>query len=236
MNIGFIGLGAMGRAMAKNLAARGHDVRAWNRSGGALEGVTVVGSPLRKSDTKARPVQPRVQASVRPYPESGSGAPETGIRPSPSTRALTVRIFALTWTPASRIGALFEIRMRPQLAAASVVTTASGPHARLPYPSRRKHETMMRIVARRCIPLPLGTLRFVDSVQAGVGKAPAARGSWRFRNLRDWAWAPVWGWFRAWTRIYAADLCRARNLIARAWHSGGSASGLRLRLPEGCQA
>ncbi|MBV9511242.1 MAG: NAD(P)-dependent oxidoreductase [Caulobacteraceae bacterium] len=45
MDIGFIGLGAMGRAMAKNLAAAGHIVKAWNRSGGAVEGVTMVGSP-----------------------------------------------------------------------------------------------------------------------------------------------------------------------------------------------
>jgi 3-hydroxyisobutyrate dehydrogenase-like beta-hydroxyacid dehydrogenase len=45
MKIGFIGLGAMGRAMAKTLAAGGHEVRAWNRSGGAVEGVTMVGSP-----------------------------------------------------------------------------------------------------------------------------------------------------------------------------------------------
>ena len=33
MDVGFIGLGAMGSAMAKNLAAAGHTVRAWNRSG-----------------------------------------------------------------------------------------------------------------------------------------------------------------------------------------------------------
>jgi len=45
MEIGFIGLGAMGRGMAKNLAAAGHRVKAWNRSGGQVEGVTMVGSP-----------------------------------------------------------------------------------------------------------------------------------------------------------------------------------------------
>jgi 3-hydroxyisobutyrate dehydrogenase-like beta-hydroxyacid dehydrogenase len=45
MDIGFIGLGAMGRAMAKNLAAAGHIVKAWNRSGGEAEGVTMVTSP-----------------------------------------------------------------------------------------------------------------------------------------------------------------------------------------------
>jgi 3-hydroxyisobutyrate dehydrogenase-like beta-hydroxyacid dehydrogenase len=45
MDIGIIGLGAMGRAIAKNLAAAGHTVKAWNRSGGAVDGVMMVGSP-----------------------------------------------------------------------------------------------------------------------------------------------------------------------------------------------
>jgi 3-hydroxyisobutyrate dehydrogenase-like beta-hydroxyacid dehydrogenase len=44
MDIGFIGLGAMGSAMARNLAASGHHVKAWNRSGGSIDGVTMVGS------------------------------------------------------------------------------------------------------------------------------------------------------------------------------------------------
>lgn len=45
MQIGFIGLGAMGRAMASNLAGAGHDVSAWNRSGGAVEGVRMAADP-----------------------------------------------------------------------------------------------------------------------------------------------------------------------------------------------
>ncbi|MFC7554347.1 NAD(P)-dependent oxidoreductase [Pseudoroseomonas wenyumeiae] len=45
MDTGFIGLGAMGRAMAKNLVAAGHHVTAWNRSGGEVDGVTMVKSP-----------------------------------------------------------------------------------------------------------------------------------------------------------------------------------------------
>ena len=46
MDIGIIGLGAMVRAMATNLASAGHRVRAWNRSGGNLEGVTMVAAPV----------------------------------------------------------------------------------------------------------------------------------------------------------------------------------------------
>ncbi|WP_159965181.1 NAD(P)-binding domain-containing protein, partial [Caballeronia terrestris] len=46
MEIGIIGLGAMGRAMARNLARAGHDVKAWYRSGGSVEGVTMVASPV----------------------------------------------------------------------------------------------------------------------------------------------------------------------------------------------
>lgn len=45
MQIGFIGLGSMGTAMALNLVKAGHDVRAWNRSKlspDAISGVTLV--------------------------------------------------------------------------------------------------------------------------------------------------------------------------------------------------
>ena len=48
MDIGFIGLGSMGIAMARNLVAAGHDVKAWNRSpeaARALAGATPVSSP-----------------------------------------------------------------------------------------------------------------------------------------------------------------------------------------------
>lgn len=48
MDIGFIGLGHMGGAMAANLVAAGHAVRAWNRSpeaARALAGATAVGTP-----------------------------------------------------------------------------------------------------------------------------------------------------------------------------------------------
>lgn len=42
MEVGFIGLGAMGSAMARNLVNAGHTVRAWNRSGNAgLDGVSM---------------------------------------------------------------------------------------------------------------------------------------------------------------------------------------------------
>jgi 3-hydroxyisobutyrate dehydrogenase-like beta-hydroxyacid dehydrogenase len=46
MEVGFIGLGAMGSAMARNLAKAGHFVRAWSRSGGVqLDGVERVEKP-----------------------------------------------------------------------------------------------------------------------------------------------------------------------------------------------
>lgn len=45
MKIGFIGLGTMGSAMARNIAAAGHEVIAWNRSGGAVAGVQMVDTP-----------------------------------------------------------------------------------------------------------------------------------------------------------------------------------------------
>lgn len=48
MQIGFIGLGSMGSAMARNLAKAGHEVRAWNRSHVApdsIAGVALIDSP-----------------------------------------------------------------------------------------------------------------------------------------------------------------------------------------------
>lgn len=45
MEIGFIGLGRMGSGIAANLAKAGHEVKAWNRSGGTVAGVTMVESP-----------------------------------------------------------------------------------------------------------------------------------------------------------------------------------------------
>ncbi len=47
MEIGFVGLGAMGSAMAVNLVRAGYKVRAWNRSAvepGTLEGAAIVGT------------------------------------------------------------------------------------------------------------------------------------------------------------------------------------------------
>ena len=46
MEVGFIGVGAMGSAMARNLAKAGHKVRAWNRSGDPrIEGIEMVSDP-----------------------------------------------------------------------------------------------------------------------------------------------------------------------------------------------
>lgn len=53
MKIGFIGLGAMGTVMARNLVASGHDVFAWKRSGGQMEGVTMVDTSAALFDADA---------------------------------------------------------------------------------------------------------------------------------------------------------------------------------------
>lgn len=45
MEVGIIGLGAMGREIARNLAAAGYAVKAWNRSRTELEGVQMVDAP-----------------------------------------------------------------------------------------------------------------------------------------------------------------------------------------------
>ncbi len=46
MELGFIGLGAMGSAMARNLVKAGHQVRAWNRSGDpGIDGMAKASDP-----------------------------------------------------------------------------------------------------------------------------------------------------------------------------------------------
>lgn len=48
MDVGFIGLGHMGRAMARNIAKAGHRVRAWNRSAvgdAARDGIEILADP-----------------------------------------------------------------------------------------------------------------------------------------------------------------------------------------------
>jgi 3-hydroxyisobutyrate dehydrogenase-like beta-hydroxyacid dehydrogenase len=47
MEIGIIGLGAMGREMARNLVAAGYAVKAWNRSGGNIAGAQMVATPVQ---------------------------------------------------------------------------------------------------------------------------------------------------------------------------------------------
>jgi 3-hydroxyisobutyrate dehydrogenase-like beta-hydroxyacid dehydrogenase len=44
MDVGFIGLGGMGKAMAANLVKAGHTVRAWNRSRGPVEELVAQGA------------------------------------------------------------------------------------------------------------------------------------------------------------------------------------------------
>jgi len=50
MDVGFIGLGKMGIAMARNLAKAGHDVRAWNRSPVEGAGLNLVKSAREAFD------------------------------------------------------------------------------------------------------------------------------------------------------------------------------------------
>jgi 3-hydroxyisobutyrate dehydrogenase-like beta-hydroxyacid dehydrogenase len=53
MKIGFIGLGAMGRAMAANLLAAGHDLTVWNRSAGPAESLASSGAKVARSPEQA---------------------------------------------------------------------------------------------------------------------------------------------------------------------------------------
>ena len=62
MNVGFLGLGAMGSAMASNLLAAGHALTVWNRSEGPTEPLASLGA--RVARTPGRAVQGPVVHSM----------------------------------------------------------------------------------------------------------------------------------------------------------------------------
>jgi 3-hydroxyisobutyrate dehydrogenase-like beta-hydroxyacid dehydrogenase len=53
MNVGFIGLGAMGSAMASNLLAAGHALTVWNRSEAPTEPLASLGAKVARSPERA---------------------------------------------------------------------------------------------------------------------------------------------------------------------------------------
>lgn len=53
MKVGFIGLGAMGSAMASNLIKAGHEVTVWNRSPGPIEPLASLGAKVVKTADRA---------------------------------------------------------------------------------------------------------------------------------------------------------------------------------------
>jgi 3-hydroxyisobutyrate dehydrogenase len=53
MRIAFLGLGAMGAPMAKNLVAAGHDLTVWNRSAARTEGFTALGARVAATPAAA---------------------------------------------------------------------------------------------------------------------------------------------------------------------------------------
>ena len=53
MKVGFIGLGAMGSAMASNLIKAGHEITVWNRSPGPTEPLASLGAKVARSADRA---------------------------------------------------------------------------------------------------------------------------------------------------------------------------------------
>jgi 3-hydroxyisobutyrate dehydrogenase-like beta-hydroxyacid dehydrogenase len=61
MNIGFLGLGTMGKAMAANLVKAGDRVRVWNRSMDPVSALVALGAIAATSPREA----PRTRSSSR---------------------------------------------------------------------------------------------------------------------------------------------------------------------------
>ena len=67
MKVGFIGLGIMGKPMAKNLLKGGQSVTVFNRSGGAVEELAAAGAEAGKSP---RDVAERCDVVITMLPNS----------------------------------------------------------------------------------------------------------------------------------------------------------------------
>lgn len=91
MDVGFVGLGAMGRPMAENLAAAGHRVVGWNRSEvAAPQGVRLAGSPAEVAAASAATVvmvtdEPAVRAVLFGHDGWVSGAGDEALLVQSST-------------------------------------------------------------------------------------------------------------------------------------------------------
>ena len=70
MKIGFIGLGIMGRPMAKNLIKAGHDLTVYNRSKSAVEDVVAFGKGKAKAADKASDVAKGAELVLTMLPNS----------------------------------------------------------------------------------------------------------------------------------------------------------------------
>lgn len=77
MDIGFLGMGTMGRPMARNLARAGHDLKVWNRSPGKAESVVECGATEVEFVTDAvhLPVVFSALADDRAFADAVLGAP-----------------------------------------------------------------------------------------------------------------------------------------------------------------
>ena len=82
--------------------------------------------------------------------------------------------------------------------------------------ARRRVKTMMRIKARRCIPLRVGASLSEDLRLDRLSRAPAPCVSGSSRNFRGYESASTWITLSFMDQTYAAGLCRARNSAARA--------------------
>jgi 3-hydroxyisobutyrate dehydrogenase-like beta-hydroxyacid dehydrogenase len=142
MNIGFIGLGKMGRGMAQNLISAGHAVTVWNRTAGRADdlqklGAQVAASPAECARTGTVITMLADDAAVESavFSENGilKGLPTDGLHISSSTIsvALSTRLTA-AHTAAHQSYLAAPVFGRPEAAAAKkLFVVAAGPAAEI---------------------------------------------------------------------------------------------------------
>jgi 3-hydroxyisobutyrate dehydrogenase-like beta-hydroxyacid dehydrogenase len=139
MDLGFIGLGAMGAAIAANLLKSGHPMAVWNRSPGAVEALAARGA--RAAATAAEAMQADVVFSMLAEDRVVEAViVESGALAAARRGAIHVNLATVSVAFAERMEALHEahglsyvaapVLGRPDLAAAAgLAVLAAGPSA-----------------------------------------------------------------------------------------------------------
>ncbi len=197
MDIGFLGLGHMGRAVARNLLAAGHAVTVWNRSPAPAQALAAEGAHLAKAPADAaRPVLFSMLANDEAVREV---LLDRGVLDALAAGAVHVNLATVSVALARELAALHAERGvdylavpvlgRPDVAAAGRLNLlAAGPAPALEhvqplldaigaktwrFGARAEQANAVKLAANFCIASAIGTMGEAAALVRGHDVAPA---------------------------------------------------------------